>query len=53
MTRSGIFHRLSRDALKTIETNHPELGFAFHRMIVELVSERLRSTNETVESLLD
>jgi SulP family sulfate permease len=43
---------LSVDALRQMEAEDPALALAFHRFMAELMAERVASTNDTIEALL-
>jgi sulfate permease, SulP family len=45
-------HFLSTDAFQKIESTLPHLASSFNRGVVNLVSERLRHSEEEVRSLL-
>jgi len=51
--RPGRVYRLSRNALKEMEKNEPELAALLHQWIASLLAERLAENNRTIEALLD
>lgn len=53
VTESGVFHKLTRDALHQMEEDQPQAAIAFHTFISCVLSERLTNTNRMIESLLD
>ena len=53
VTESGVFHKLTRDALHRMEEDQPQAAIAFHTFISCVLSERLTNTNRMIESLLD
>lgn len=48
----SIVFRLSRNALKDMEKNDPELAAFLHQWIAGLLAERLADNNRTIEALL-
>jgi SulP family sulfate permease len=51
--RPSIVYRLSREALKEMERNDPEVAAFLHQWIASLLAERLAENNRTIEALLD
>lgn len=51
--RPSIVYRLSRNALKEMEKNDPEIAAFLHQWIASLLAERLAENNRTIEALLD
>lgn len=52
VTAPGTFYRLSRNDMTELEQHHPEAAIAFHRLIVQILSERVLNTNKLVENFL-
>lgn len=48
---ASTVYRLSRNALENMETSHPELASAFHRLMVHIEAERLVSLNQLLLAL--
>ena len=51
--RPSIVHRLSKDAVKKMEKNDPEVAAFLHQWIATLLAERLADNNRTIEALLE
>lgn len=51
--RPSQVYRLSRNALKEMEKNEPEIAALLHQWIASLLAERLADNNRTIEALLD
>jgi SulP family sulfate permease len=51
--RPSKVYRLSRNALKEMEKNEPQLAALLHQWIASLLAERLAENNRTIEALLD
>jgi SulP family sulfate permease len=51
--RPSKVYRLSRNALKEMEKNEPDLAALLHQWIASLLAERLAENNRTIEALLD
>lgn len=49
----SVIYRLSRESLKTMEEKNPQTAAAFHRFMVQLLSQRLINTDKTLKVLLD
>ena len=44
-------YRLSRDSLLNMERQHPEVAYAFHKLMVHVEAERLVSLNQLLLAL--
>jgi len=51
--RPSVVYRLSKEALKEMETRDPEIAALLHQWIASLLAERLAENNRTIEALLD
>jgi sulfate permease, SulP family len=51
--RPSIVYKLSRNSLKKMKKNDPELATLLHQWIASLLAERLADNNRTIEALLD
>jgi len=51
--RPSTVYKLSRNALKEMKKNDPELAAMLHQWIAKLLAERLAENNRTIEALLD
>ena len=49
----SIVYRLSKNALKEMEKNDPEIAALLHQWVASLLAERLAENNRTIEALLD
>ena len=53
VTESGVFHKLTREALHQMSEAHPSAASGFHVFIACVASERLSATNRMVQEILD
>jgi sulfate permease, SulP family len=51
--RPSTVYKLSRNALREMEKNDPEIAAFLHQWIASLLAERLAENNRTIEALLD
>ena len=51
--RASVVYRLSKNALKEMEKQDPEVAALLHQWIARLLAERLAENNRTIEALLD
>ena len=51
--RGSIVYRLTKDVLKKMEKEDPEVAALLHQWIASLLAERLADNNRTIEALLD
>jgi len=51
--RGSIVYRLTKDVLKKMEREDPEVAALLHQWIASLLAERLADNNRTIEALLD
>ncbi len=53
VTEGGLLQRLSHDALRQLEETAPQTASAIHVLIARLLSDRLSTTNQLVQELMD
>jgi SulP family sulfate permease len=51
--QKSVLYKLSFDAMKTMETNDPDVASALHEWIARLLAERMADNNRSIEALLD
>ncbi len=50
-TRPTVTHFLSQENMKAMESENPDLANEFHKVILRLVGDRLRTSNNTIQAL--
>jgi len=51
--KESVFYRLTVDALKNMEHQHPEIAAAFHKFMVHRLGQKLIYTNKSLQALMD
>ncbi len=52
VVNSGRVHHLSNENFGTMEKNEPELAFILYKHMTQILSERLRKTNNIIQDLI-
>jgi SulP family sulfate permease len=50
-TQATVVHFLSQEKMKSMERDDPNLANEFHKVILRLVGDRLRTSNRTIQAL--
>ena len=51
--KESTFYRMTVDALKAMEDQHPEIAAAFHKFMVHRMGQKLIYTNKSLQALMD